>query len=164
MKINKDHQTFLGGEMAQSVNDFIIWEELLEIPFTRLIEVGTWKGNLALYLKLYCDEKTAEFITYDVRDYEPSKMKKVLGFDKHFNKIDVFKSNLPEIIKKPGRTILFCDGGNKIKEFNTFSKYAKKGDLVGVHDWNIEVSAKDINLKGFKIYRSRGKLRFFIKL
>ena len=35
-----------------------------------------------------------------------------------------------------GKTIVLCDGGDKPREFKTFSKYLKKGDLILGHDFS----------------------------
>jgi hypothetical protein len=42
---------------------------------------------------------------------------------------------LLEMIGKPGRTVLFLDGGDKPHEFNLFVPALKPGDIVAVHDW-----------------------------
>jgi hypothetical protein len=38
-------------------------------------------------------------------------------------------------IQSSGMCFVLCDGGNKEKEFNTFSKFLKPGDVIGAHDW-----------------------------
>jgi hydroxymethylpyrimidine pyrophosphatase-like HAD family hydrolase len=40
-----------------------------------------------------------------------------------------------ELIQSEGRTLVVCDGGDKPKEFNTFSKYLKSGDVIMAHDY-----------------------------
>jgi hydroxymethylpyrimidine pyrophosphatase-like HAD family hydrolase len=40
-----------------------------------------------------------------------------------------------ELIQSEGRTLVVCDGGNKAKEFNIFSKYLKPNDVIIAHDY-----------------------------
>ena len=44
--------------------------------------------------------------------------------------------------KKP--LILFCDNGNKKREFREFVPFLKSGDFVVVHDWGSEFLQKDV--------------------
>ena len=45
--------------------------------------------------------------------------------------INLIKTN----IQKEGKTLLFCDGGDKKCEFNTFSPFLKDGDFIMLHDY-----------------------------
>ena len=59
---------------------------------------------------------------------------------------DVFEieAKIAGLIKSDGITIVFCDGGNKVKELEVFSKYIKKEDFIAVHDWGTEVLPTDV--------------------
>lgn len=48
-----------------------------------------------------------------------------------FEKID----EIQEWIQRRGLCFVLCDGGNKPKEFNTFSKFLKSGDVISAHDY-----------------------------
>jgi len=145
--------TFLGRPVAQSFAAFYLFEKvLLSNPFDRIVELGTWKGNLSLYLYLYCLSEEAEFYSYDIQKqntYLNDKkdiLKDILHFDNHFKTLDVLNENeeISNIIKKDGRTIMFCDNGRKIQEFNIYAVFLKSGDIIGVHDWDSEISFEDI--------------------
>jgi len=131
---------FLGEQSGQSIAEMYIWETL---DFERIIEIGTWKGGFSLYLYLLCLNKGKDFYTYDIYDYEDSKLKKLLNFKKCFKRKNVFSGDvekeIKELIQRKGKTILFCDGGNKKREFEMYSKHMKKGDLIAIHDWQVEV-------------------------
>lgn len=134
--------TFLGRRMAQSEFAILFWEELLyKRKFKRIIDIGTYNGNFSWYLALYCEEKKAEFYTFDIASFQvPKKVRR------HFKKLDVFENEkmIGDLIKQDGLTILFCDGGNKPKELKIFTPYLKRGDIIVVHDWKTEVFEKDI--------------------
>ena len=38
-------------------------------------------------------------------------------------------------VAKPGRTVVLCDNGNKVLEFNLFATYLKPGDFIFTHDY-----------------------------
>jgi len=161
------HLTFFGEEFAQNKDEFFAWEILFRnYKFKRFLEIGTWSGGFALYVHLLCKAKGAEFYTFDIKPYKNSDIKKYFDFDTNFYLCDVFKKrgDIKAILKKEGRTILFCDGGDKRKEFKLFSPSLKKGDIVVVHDWGIEIGEKDIDYKHFKYILGRNRLKFFQKI
>lgn len=50
---------------------------------------------------------------------------------------DVFKNSeeICKLIKGKGKSIVFCDGGDKPHELRTFAPALKKGDIIACHDW-----------------------------
>lgn len=136
------HTSFIGIKTAQSPRTFELWEEFLTgIDFKRIIEIGTYKWGMSLFFFLWCKTKQAEFFTYDIKFFPMTRVLRELGIKKHFKQVDVFEEEkeIAELIEKDGITILFCDGGDKVRELNTFSKYLKRGDFIVVHDWGTEV-------------------------
>jgi cephalosporin hydroxylase len=96
-----------------------------------IIEIGTANGGFTKILEDHPISLNAEIYTYDIRH-------KQYNFNRaKFIQKDCFKveKEIAKQIQKEGITILFCDGGNKIKEFNTFAKYLKTGDIILAHDY-----------------------------
>lgn len=144
----KNRSTFLGNLARQTPESFRMWEQLLHKGnFARVVELGTWEGGLSLYFALFCIENKMEFYTFDHIGYLPTTLKKLINFDKYWVKLDIFKNFefIGNLIKKSGRTLLFCDGGDKAREFNTLAKYLKVGDVIGAHDWGFEILQSDVN-------------------
>jgi len=161
------HTNFLGNEMAQNRDEFMSWKGFLEeYNFKRFIELGTWKGGFALYMINFCEGKGVDFNTFDIEDYEDTPEKQEVNFSKYFYKLDIWKhiKYLKELIEQEGRTILFCDGGNKIKEFITFSPFLKKDDIIVIHDWGVEIRDGDVDAKDFEEIFNCGRLMYFKKL
>jgi len=170
---------FLGMPMAQTKKSINVWEELLaRHEFKRILEIGTYKGNLALYLLLFCMNRPndAEFHTYDIKNlWGGSKLKNTIEFGKCFKKWDVFEhvDEIGKLIGEEGISIVFCDGNEKSDEFNTFAPFLKVGDIIGQHDWNSEFSKEEETEETRRKYHLRelltkecddeGYLRFFIK-
>lgn len=55
-------------------------------------------------------------------------------FDKSYTKLSRTKV-ITEYIQQQGTTLVLCDGGNKITEFNTIAPLIKSGDFIMAHDY-----------------------------
>ena len=134
--------SFLGWRMAQTPGALLFWENLLsKTKFSRIIEFGTMRGGLSYYFSLFCEERGAEFFTFDNADFpKPDRVRN------DFYNEDIFKNinDIRDLIQRDGVTILFCDNGFKRKEIKIFSKFLKKGDILAVHDWMTEVFPIDV--------------------
>ena len=168
--------TFLGYKMSQTPKSVWLWERVLRsFPFKRIIDLGTWHGGLSLYFYLFCLEREAEFYTFDVRNKcFGNRLMEITNFYNHFELLDIFQNieKIGSLITKQGLTILFCDNGNKPREFNTFAPYLKKDDIIAVHDWlteifpeNIKDACEKYNLQEIfsKECEEEGMTRFFQK-
>ena len=143
--------TLFGQMMVQTFESLFYWEKILvDSKFRRIIEFGTYPGGLSVYLLLWCLERDAEFYTYDIKQFTSTKLKYSLDLQRYFRQKDIFKHRLEiiKLIQKPGQTILFCDNGNKKKEVRIFTKYMKRGDIIGIHDWNREINESIIKEVG----------------
>jgi hypothetical protein len=67
-------------------------------------------------------------------------------FSENFEDVDDF---IKEFITGEGTTIVLCDGGNKVGEFNILSNFIKEGDYILAHDYaeNLEVFNEKIKNK-----------------
>jgi uncharacterized protein YkuJ len=52
------------------------------------------------------------------------------------NEYTTLKDEVASFIKEDGVTIILCDGGNKINEFNLLSNFMKEGDFILAHDYS----------------------------
>lgn len=133
--------TFLGRRTSQGQFAIPTWEYVLrKIKFKRILDIGTYNGNFSYYLLLFAKERGAEFYSYDKLDH---KNKRISGY---FYQMDVFEhiEEIGALIRKDGISIVFCDGGDKIRELQTFSEFLKSGDIIVVHDWGKEIFKKDV--------------------
>jgi len=115
----------------EELNAFLINER---INISTIIEIGTLNGGFTSILAESDLSKGTKIHTFDIRD-------KQLGcVDKYnnvfFHKEDVFSTNtIVDLLKSDGNCLLFCDGGNKINEFNLYSNNLKKNDFIFCHDY-----------------------------
>ena len=133
---------FAGIRTYQSWMDLWILNKALNYHKPELIiEIGTALGGTALFFSNY-----AKVHTWDINRSMTKTNDNIT-----FHHEDVFNSsNLEMLLWDHRKKFLFCDGGNKIKEFNTFAKQLEVGDYVFVHDWNAEIGQYDIDITGFK--------------
>lgn len=143
--------SFAGFPAAQSWNDLALWETFLSrYPVASILELGTWKGGMAVFLALQCRARGASFTTVDrdLGQVEPQEMlghldATILAVDLHgpegIAQIRAILDGLP----KP--TLLFCDDGNKRMERRSFVPLLEPGDFAAVHDWNSEFGETDLD-------------------
>jgi hypothetical protein len=101
-----------------------------------IIEVGTCRGGFSLLLRKYFPD--AEIHTIDNEEWHPIEEKRQ-EFEKHnINYItdNCFSSyQLNNVLTDNRKKVVFCDGGNKANEFNTFKNSINPNDIIGVHDY-----------------------------
>jgi len=117
----------------------------------RIIELGTGFGGFSVFLALYCVflGNNWELYTFDNDkkiDRCASETLSRLGVE-FFNE-DIFSDKterrIIDLIQQEGTTVLLCDDGNKIKEFNLFAPYLKSGDYIFAHDLRSEINEVNI--------------------
>lgn len=107
-----------------------------------------------MYLLLQCIQKEIKFLTFDIkansRLHHP--LSKRLALVAHFMEMDIFaeKDFVEDVISRvPKPLLLFCDNGDKPREFKEFVPCLEKDDYIAVHDWPSEISKKDV--EGYSI-------------
>ena len=123
--------------MSQNLIAPAAWMLAIKVHKPRIvIEIGTCKGGLSNLLSSVTASYGGEFHTMDIVT-GGEKNKYPLYGSASFHLWDCFE-HIEEIrawIEAPGLVFLLCDGGNKPKEFNTFSDFLKPGDVIAAHDW-----------------------------
>jgi hypothetical protein len=158
------HIPFFGCFMQQHPNaPRAINQLLLKYNFSTIIELGTHDAGLSTLLALYCylskmpascenfkepvlyknnthHKFPKSFYTFDnvIRDQNAINIIKALGAQ--FLQYDILTNEkcittIGSLIQNNGRTLLLCDNGDKVKEFNIYSKFLKKGDIIMSHDF-----------------------------
>lgn len=140
--------SFCGVPCAQYHADFYVWEGILNgraaaaedgvPPLQSIVELGTFKGGFSLYLAAQAAGRGLTFRTYDVAAPD----RPIAGFVQ----LDIFAKAeaVGEHLSRHQPLILFCDGGNKPREFRTFGPYLDEHSIVAVHDWDEEFFEEDV--------------------
>ena len=130
-----------------------------EVKPVRVLEIGTFQGGTTIIIRDLLDEaglqdsKIKSFDAYDNNwsNHLLNKDNLDIVVDNIFSE-SYFELEKPEkvqpFIQQEGLTLVLCDGGYKISEFNLLSPFLKSGDIIMAHDYvdtkgNFESNFKD---------------------
>lgn len=133
-----------GHQCSQSHHAFEVFCKFMQtINPSRIIEIGTAAGGFTMFLKWCANELdlNTNVISYDI--HKPWTSQSLLDYDIDFRHHSWHTESSPHkateeivnLIQSPGQTLLLCDGGNKIFEFNTLAPFLKSGDIIMAHDY-----------------------------
>jgi hypothetical protein len=153
-----DSLSSFDGHSAQQFHDTyeVFYNFISEVKPKRILEIGTALGGFTTFLKICCEELNLDtnIRSYDVHSHPWYNDIINRGVDIRIENIfsEGFKEMDNEVIdyiNGDGVTIVLCDGGWKVGEFNLISKYIKLGDFILAHDYaeNREVFETKINGK-----------------
>lgn len=141
--LNDGLSSYMGMASQQNHNVYgVFYNFLNEIKPKRILEIGTALGGFTQFLKKVSDESQLDIniLSYDI--YEMGWYKDMIqnGIDVRVE--NVFDSNYQSVkqevidfIQQDGVTLVLCDGGNKVGEFNILSNYIKQNDFIMAHDY-----------------------------
>jgi len=173
-------QNFLGHNVAQRPVDLLLWDRFLQrrTSLKAIVELGSAAFGLSLFLALQAKQRSMVFKTFDCvpNDNIHTPLSRMVGLEDDFVLGDVFgdtRQKLMGMLTKelPHPLLLFCDDGDKPREFREFVPYMHAGDYVGVHDWGIEINAQDVQIFGdavvplyWREWASVGSITRFMKV
>ena len=148
------HTSYEGLTVQQHKDVFKVFEEFLkDIKPARILEIGTAGGGLTLFLRHQLpDTPILTFEVFDRDYYQRLKDNNVEVrieniFNHAYNALEKPEAIEP-YIQQEGITLVLCDGGHKIGEFNAIAPLLKKGDFIMAHDYIGEWSDFQENYKG----------------
>ena len=158
---------------------------ILSVNPERIVEIGTARGGVTLAMSDILNKNNlsnAKIKTFDINTKDHLQNLPITNIEFYVGNIFVYKdesllypAEITNFLSKKNPNLILCDGGFKIKEFNTLCKYLKKGDVIMAHDyapnkevfeseykdkiWNwmeitdsdIEKSVKEYNLEYYKM-------------
>lgn len=154
LEANDSLSAFRGHTAQQNHGAFkVFYDFIKDVKPKRILEIGTSLGGFTTFLKIVCDDLNLDT---NIRSYDINRQSWYddiikLGIDIRVENIFTegfadFDEEVKKYIKQDGTTIVLCDGGWKIGEFNVISKYIKNNDFILAHDYaeNKEVFEKKI--------------------
>ncbi len=119
---------YLGYEMQQQPGVIDAFNKLLQSnPPGIIIELGTGKGGLAVFLSLWSKISKVSFVTFDNLPIDPVVNNILYSLGTTFVYSDIFSSPIIGYIKKlienNNNVLLLCDNGDKTIEFNLFVEF-----------------------------------------
>jgi hypothetical protein len=139
---------FAGITAMQHEGAFEVFRSLLEtVRPARVLEIGTAAGGLCLYIRHTLNTLGMSDVPIKTFDIYDTSTHRVLEKE---NNLEVIYTNIfskdylnlenPDLIetfiKSEGTTLVLCDGGNKINEFNLVAPMLKSGDIIMAHDYS----------------------------
>lgn len=119
---------------------------------SQILEIGTSNGGLTLLISDLISELglKCHLRSYDIEDYVSDMVKELITTSNPSSELitkNLFNSNytgfsdggkeeLEDYIQRPGTTVVLCDGGYKVGEFNLISGLIKQGDIIMAHDYS----------------------------
>lgn len=133
----------------------LFWQDLkvLEIALSQakpnlIIELGTGSGASTLFFSNHC----ATF-SVDIKDktvFQPCLKSALI----RLAIFDIFEDSgikrIKDLITAFSKVFVFCDNGDKPREFELFAPMIKPGDYIAVHDVGIEISTDQVDTVHFK--------------
>lgn len=143
LEANDSLSAFRGHTAQQYHGAFeVFYNFIQDVKPKRILEIGTSLGGFTTFLKLVCDDLNLDT---NIRSYDISKHSwyddiVALGIDLRVENIFTdqfldFNAEVKDYINQDGVTIVLCDGGWKIGEFNVISPYIKPNDFILAHDY-----------------------------
>lgn len=156
LEFNDSISTFDGWAAQQNPKAFEVFHNFIcKISPKRILEIGTSLGGFTCFLDYTCKKigLDTKLISYDIISHPWYEEMRNNGvdvrteniFDEDYTKL---KDEVIKFINEEGTTLILCDGGNKIKEFNLLSSLMKKGDYIMAHDY-----AEDRNYFDNHVYK-----------
>jgi hypothetical protein len=148
---------YLGYTAQQNPNAYKTFYNFFDtVKPSRILEIGTAMGGFTLFLRLCCNDLELNPVikSYDIHDRQEYDAIRKNNIDVIIE--NIFNSDYSEVkqeiinfIQQDGTTVVLCDGGYKIGEFNLLSKYIKPGDFILAHDYasTLEYFNEHVNLK-----------------
>lgn len=146
LEMNDSLSSFKGHTAQQSHNAYqVFYDFISEVKPKQILEIGTALGGFTEFLKIISDELGIEttILSYDVSERPWYSEMNNKGIDVRVENIfsedwSNVKQEVIDYIKRDGTTVVLCDGGWKIGEFNILSKYIKDGDYILAHDYSYD--------------------------
>jgi len=141
---NDSVSTYDGWGAQQNPNAFEVFYNFIdEIKPSRILEIGTSLGGFTSFLN-YASKRLnipCNILSYDIyeKDWYIDMINEGIDvrieniFNLHYTEV---KQEVIDFINQDGVTLILCDGGSKIHEFNLLSDYMKVGDFIMAHDYS----------------------------
>lgn len=157
-----NHFLYKNCQVRQANNVIpVIKDFLITVKPSQVLEIGTFTGGLTLILRNLLDE--IGMVNVPLRSYDTHNFlnnQELIGHIQN-GRIEFIQKNMwpdlvnlkdvdeaSEFIQRSGPTIVFCDGGNKPREFRTLSPLLKKGDHILGHDYAPNKDYFEEHIKG----------------
>lgn len=116
--------------------------------FAHVVEVGTAHGGTTLFLADQARQRGFRFVSYD--DWPAARTPDLDATGALITRDCFDEVSVAEITAMiaDGRTLILCDGGDKVREFLTFAPLLKPGDAIMAHDYAPDRATFEAQIQG----------------
>jgi len=146
-KCNLEHNdsisTYNGWAAQQNYKAFEVFHNFIQsVKPKKILEIGTSIGGFTQFLKYTCDNLGLDTHIISLDIHEKHWYSDIIEMGVDLRLENIFLNNFEDVpqeykdfIQGDGVTIVLCDGGDKVREFNLLSKFLKRGDYILGHDY-----------------------------
>ena len=133
--LRQTRKTLAYGNLQQTFSALFWLDQLFnEFKPTNVLELGTGAGSLTVFFALYCPYHVITVDNVDRRTEHTKRLHELLGINTYIGNALEPKRVANWYTSSGSRTFVFCDNGNKPREFRIVAPLLRPGDIVGVHD------------------------------
>jgi hypothetical protein len=153
------YERLFAGQRAQ--HSFVLYDYISQVLLDRpevsaIVEIGTSLGALSIYLGLWGARRGIPVHTFDYSlfAFDPQHNVDEITAKPIFDKLGIVMHRADVFSDDGGREVsglisgapvlIFCDGGNKPREVQTFAPMVGDGSIVCAHDWPGEIKPEDV--------------------
>lgn len=156
--IDNDSLSAFDYHSAQQTHEAyqVFYDFISRVKPKRILEIGTALGGFTEFLDIITKELELDvkILSYDISERPWYREMIEKGIDVRVENIfsddwTNVNQEVIDFIREDGITIVLCDGGYKIGEFNLLSDFLKVGDFILAHDFclNDEVFENEMKNK-----------------
>lgn len=154
LELNDSITNYDGWGAQQNPHTFeVFYNFLKKVKPKQILEIGTSLGGFTFFLKKSCQRLGIDcsILTYDIYGRHGYDDLVSNGIDVRIENVfnsdySIVEKEVIDYINKEGTSLVLCDGGDKIKEFNLLSNYLKIGDIIMAHDYSYDKKTFDTEI------------------
>jgi len=143
---------FSGTRMQHSyIAMYVLENILINLRPKKIVELGARWGGTTSFFGVWAAANNAQFLSLDLSDHLRDTAKRLLNRLKPNVELryeNDFNPTCIEYIKHwigDDKSLIYCDGGDKTREIDVYSKFLTPGSIIACHDYVSAVRPEDVS-------------------
>lgn len=144
------NSSFAGVEVSQMWNDLALWEEFFNrANVNSVLELGTFRGGMTMFFTLQGIARDFTVTSIDNRNHG-APVEQLSNLGTTLLTMDILSNSTVSLMRElidslPKPLVIFCDNGDKPREWQLYVAFLSPGDFAAVHDWGTEFHESNLN-------------------